>query len=231
MGTIARPVMRRQDVTVRLPGASSAPMTRIRARFQVGAVKASRNGSSQAFRTSGAGSPPGPRVRSQSWVRGLLGVGGHDGGQYRQPLGWRYRPVHAAPVGGLALDALAVGEVPPGAAGPVRLARREVEPDHLGPHDAVGHHLAGKGLEPVQKRGVVGFGILEAVAPLRPAGRAQVGRVAVDQLRPLERERIQERMGAAVHQLDRSVAGERRDLSLLIIPSGAENLPIWSAHG
>ena len=38
-------------------------------------------------------------------------------------------------------DALPVGEVPPGAVGPVHPVRREVEPDDFGADDAVRHHL------------------------------------------------------------------------------------------
>ncbi len=70
------------------------------------------------------------------------------------------------------------------------------------------HDLAGQSLEQREKRDVAGLLVLEAVALRRAAGRVQIGRIAVNQLRAQERERGQEVMGTAVNQIDRVVADE-----------------------
>ena len=59
-----------------------------------------------------------------------------------------------------------------------------------------------------QKRDVVGVLVVVPVAPRRLAGVPQIGRVAVDQLRAVEVERLEEAVAAAVHQLDRPGAGK-----------------------
>ena len=81
---------------------------------------------------------------------------------------------------------------------------RVVEPGRI----AGDHHLAGQRLQDVEKRDMVGVGIIEAVAAPRPARRLHVGRVAVDQLAAVEREIGQEAVGAAVVKFDRVVAAE-----------------------
>ena len=139
------------------------------------------------------------------------------------------------PAFGVALDALAVGVVPARTAVPVRAARLEVEPQLLGddtglvvdldlerapagqmfvvePGGITGdHHLAGQRLQDPEERDMVGVRVVEAVAATRPARRLHVGRVAVDQLAPLEREVRQEAVGAAVNQFHSVVATERPD--------------------
>ena len=70
-----------------------------------------------------------------------LGLDRHHRPQHRQALGHRQRRVAPAPVLCLALDALAVGEVPPRIAGPVQPVRGEVHPHALGAHACVVHHL------------------------------------------------------------------------------------------
>jgi len=60
---IGQPITRNICVTVRLPGASTAPATRTSTWFQTGAVKHGRNTASQAARTGGPEAIRAPRRR------------------------------------------------------------------------------------------------------------------------------------------------------------------------
>ena len=141
-------------------------------------------------------------------------------------------PHSTAPVRRLALDRLAVGEVPSGEGRPVHPVRREVEPQLLGddaglvvdlnllraplaevfvvePRRIAGnHHRTGQRLQNAEKRDMVGVRILEAVAALRLARRLHIGRVAVDQFTAIEVEIGQKRVAAAVVKLHRVIAVE-----------------------
>src|SRR5512134_2996925 len=57
-GLAASPMTRSASLTVRLPGASTAPATRTRTCFQTGAVKQSRKADNQVARTGGASAGP-----------------------------------------------------------------------------------------------------------------------------------------------------------------------------
>ena len=156
----------------------------------------------------------------------------HHRRQHRQTLRPRHRRVALAPTRRLALDALPVGEVPARVAGPMHPVRDEVEPQLLGAHTALVHHLpahtapAGK-VRVVQRRGVarqhdltrqrleqfqqfnmVRLLVVEAVAALTGAGVQQVRRVAVDQLRTPIVVLGQKPVRAAVNALHRVVALE-----------------------
>ena len=70
-----------------------------------------------------------------------LGLHRHHRPQHRKALALRQRRVAPAPILGLALDALAVGEVLPRIARPVQPVGDEVHPHALGAHPRVVHHL------------------------------------------------------------------------------------------
>ena len=70
-----------------------------------------------------------------------LGLHRHHRPQHRKALALRQRRVAPIPILGLALDALAVGEVLPRIARPVQPVGDEVHPHALGAHPRVVHHL------------------------------------------------------------------------------------------
>ena len=161
-------------------------------------------------------------------------LGRHDRRQHRQTLRWRHGRVASAPTRRLALDGLAVREVPARVGRPVHPIRREVEPHLLGDHPRPVHHLqrhaapaaeqpvvgrrrisrhhhrTRQPLEQFQQRRVVRVPVVVPVAARRLARAAQVRRIAVHQLRTIERELRQVRVAVAVHQFDRIVALEPR---------------------
>ena len=139
-------------------------------------------------------------------------------------------------------------------AGPVHPLGREVEPDHLGADLGLGrdlhsdpapvrqhlviqsrrvsrdHHLARQAPEQNEKGCVVGIGILVAVPPVRPAGRMQIRRVAVDQFRTPEREAGQERVCTAMHQFHRVVAPELVKCALIAVNPDAAHRRGLAGH-
>ena len=70
------------------------------------------------------------------------------------------------------------------------------------------HHLTGHRLEQLQQLDMVRLLVVEPVAALRGAGAPQIRRVAVEELRALERILAEEPVGAAVDELDGVVALE-----------------------
>ena len=64
---------------------------------------------------------------------------------------------------------------------------------------------------------MVGIRILVAVPPVRPTGRMQIRRIAVDQFRTPQREAGQELVGTALYQLHRVVAPEPVKRALIAV--------------
>ena len=149
----------------------------------------------------------------------------------------RSRP-HAWPAS--APDALAVGEIPARATGPVHLVGGEIEPEFFRAHASVVHDLqfqraparepfvvqgrgvtgqdgiAGQGLEQFQQLYVVLFLIVETVSAPRCTGVMEIGRIAVDQFAPPVVILRQEPMSTVVDLLYRIVTfaashGERSE--------------------
>ena len=155
-------------------------------------------------------------------------------GQHRQALRRRHGPVAPAPTRRLALDRLPMREVPPRARGPVHPVGLEVEPDLLGDRPRLVHHLqrhaapaiqqlvvqrrgvprhhrrARQPLEQLQQRHVVAVPVVVPVAARGLARALQVRRVAVHQLRTVEREPRQISVTVPVDQFHRIIALERR---------------------
>ena len=135
--------------------------------------------------------------------------------------------------------------------GPVH--RLEVEPDHLGADLGLGrlhsdpapvrqhlviqrrrvsrdHHLARQAPEQSEKGCVVGIGILVAVPPVRPAGRMQIRRIAVDQFGTPEREAGQELVRTAMHQFHRVLAPEPVKCALIAVNPDAAHRRGLAGH-
>ena len=163
----------------------------------------------------------------------VLDLDRHHRAEHREALGMRQRRVAPGPVLGLALDALAVGEVASCVARPVQPLGGEVEPQLLGAHPALvhhlpldaaparkalvvqrrrvarDHHLTRQRIEQRKQRDVVRLLVVEPIPPARGAGALQIRRVAVDELGAFELELGQIPVGTAVHELDGVVALER----------------------
>ena len=77
---------------------------------------------------------------------------------------------------------------------------------------------------------MVGIGILVAVPPVRPAGRMQIRRVAVDQFRTPEREAGQERVRTAMHQFHRVLAPEPVKCALIAVNPDAAHRRGLAGH-
>ena len=93
----------------------------------------------------------------------VLGPDRHHGRQHREAFLPRQCPVVLPPVRGTAPDALAVGEIPARAAGPVHPVGGEIEPGFFRAHTSVAHDLQfqrAPAREPfvVQGQGVTVFG-------------------------------------------------------------------------
>ena len=162
----------------------------------------------------------------------LASLDGHQPREHRQALPGRQRPVALRPALRLALDALPLGVVLAGVARPMHPLGAEVEPDLLGAHPTLvhhlhrkaapadqplvvqgggvagEHHLARQARQQPQQLDVIALLVLEPVAPLRGARRMQIRRIAVDEfLAPIVKVR-QEPVRAAVHPLHRILALE-----------------------
>ena len=157
----------------------------------------------------------------------LAGLDSHQPREHRQALPGRQRPIALSPALGLALDALPVGVVLACVAGPMHPIGTEVEPDLLGAHASLVHHLqlqappagkllivqagrvarendlAGQALQQPKQLQVIMLFIVELVAPLGAARRVQVRRIAVNEFPPLIGKVRQEPVRAPQHQLHR----------------------------
>ena len=167
----------------------------------------------------------------------------------------RHGPVALCPAGGLALDALTLGGVAPGMAGPqcigsgaklnqttsvrtwawvVTCTATRRQSESISSYSAEGcprdHHLARQAPEQSEKGRVVSIGILVAVPPVRPAGRMQIRWVAVDQFGTPEREAGQELVRTAMHQFHRVLAPEPVKRALIAVNPDAAHRRGLAGH-
>lgn len=171
----------------------------------------------------------------------LAGLDAHQRREHRQTLRRRQSPIAPPPALGLALDALPVGVVLACVTRPVHPLGAEVEPQLLGAHAGVVHHLQLQALPPakpliVQRGRVAGEDhltgqppqqakklhvilrfVVESVTPIRAARRVQIRRIAVDEL-PAPIVKVgQEAVRAPQHPLHRIVALELLQRALIEI--------------